>query len=152
MSFRFLHPERADEHGNNASCVLRIETGGRSILLTGDIERRVERRLAAQLGTGLQSDILIAGHHGSNSSTSAEFLQTVSPEWVLFSSGYANHFGFPATSVRERIAERGIQMLDTGILGAIQLRLDAEGRLDAPWGWRDKAGRLWIHRPEGWRH
>ncbi len=148
VSFLFLHPDGAHERGNNASCVLRIETGGRAILLTGDIERRVERRLVARLGTALQSDILIAGHHGSASSTSTEFLKAVSPDWVLFSSGYANHFGFPAMTVRERIAGLGIPMLDTGILGAIRLRLDADGGLDGPWGWRERHGRLWTHRPD----
>lgn len=148
VSFRFLHPEQMDEQGNNSSCVLQIETGGRAILLTGDVERRAERQLVARLGSALRSDILIAGHHGSASSSSSEFLRAVAPKWVLFASGYANHFGFPARIVRERIAELGIPTLDTGMVGAIQLRIDAAGQLDGPVSWRQQHSWLWTHQPQ----
>lgn len=152
VSFRFLHPAATGEQGhveqgNNASCVLQIETGGQAILLTGDIERRMERQLVARLGSALRSEILIAGHHGSATSSSAEFLNAVAPDLVLFSAGYANHFGFPARAVRERLARRGIRMLNTANLGAIAIRLSADGTLAGPWGWREQAERRWTHRP-----
>lgn len=149
VSFRFLHPEQGGEAGNNASCVLRIETGGHAILLTGDVEQRVERQLADRLGSTLRSEILIAGHHGSATSSSAEFLRAVAPDLVLFSAGYANHYGFPARAVRERVAGQGIGMLNTANEGAIEIRLGAEGILLGPRGWRERAGRLWTHRPGG---
>ncbi|MBK1719457.1 DNA internalization-related competence protein ComEC/Rec2 [Thiocystis violacea] len=147
VRFGFLYPERPGVKGNNASCVLKIETGGRSILLTGDVEAKVERELAERLGPGLRSDVLVAGHHGSATSTSAPFLDAVDPDWVLFSSGYANQFGFPVAEVRARVAERGIASLDTAIRGAIQIRLGPDGWIGAPEGWRDRAARLWTHRP-----
>jgi competence protein ComEC len=150
VSFRFLHPADASFRGNDASCVLRLETGGRSILLTGDIEARVERRLARELGDLLASDVLVAGHHGSATSTHPEFLDAVAPGLVLFPSGYANQFGFPASVVRERIAVRGIPVLDTGLVGAIELRLGPNGTVGGPWAWRERAGRFWTHRPTGW--
>jgi competence protein ComEC len=150
VSFRFLHPADGAYQGNNASCVLRIETGGRSILLTGDIESRVERVLARTLGAGLASDVLVAGHHGSATSTHPEFLDAVTPGLVLFASGYANQFGFPVREVRERVAARGIPMLDTGLVGAISLRLLPDGTLIGPVGWRERAGRFWTHRPMAW--
>ncbi len=151
VSFRFLHPEQEGQDGNNASCVLRVETGGRSILLTGDIDGRVEHGLVTRLETGLGGDVLIAGHHGSATSTTSQFLEAVAPSLVLVASGYANRFGFPAPEVRERVAAYGVPMLDTGLLGAIQVRLGADGSLSAPWSWRQEVGRLWTHRPGSWR-
>jgi competence protein ComEC len=147
VSFLFLHPQQTGGSDNNASCVLRIATGDRSILMTGDVEQRVERLLADRLGSALRSDILIAGHHGSATSSSAQFLQAVAPELVLFSAGYANHFGFPPEEVRARVAGQGSGMLNTAITGAIEIRLDAEGRITGPSGWRAQSGRLWTHRP-----
>jgi competence protein ComEC len=150
VSFRFLHPADDGFRGNDASCVLRIETGGHAILLTGDIQARVERRLARESGEALASDVLIAGHHGSATSTHPEFLDAVAPGLVLFASGYANHFGFPVKEVRERVSARGIPALDTGLAGAIELRLGPDGAVGGPWGWRERAGRFWTHRADGW--
>lgn len=147
VDFRLLHPERLDLKGNDASCVLEIRVGGRSILLTGDLDARAEERLVARLGADWRVTVLIAGHHGSATSTSARLLDVARPEWVLFSSGYANQFGFPARVVRERLAERGIPSLNTALDGAIQFRLGPNGWIDEPHGWRERAGRLWTHRP-----
>jgi competence protein ComEC len=147
VDFRLLHPQRADLKGNEASCVLEIRTGERSILLTGDVGTRTEERLVARLGADWRVAVLIAGHHGSTTSTSARLLDVTRPEWVLFSSGYANQFGFPARVVRERLAERGIPTLNTALDGAIQFRLGPDGWIDEPQGRRERAGRLWTHRP-----
>ena len=147
VDFRLLHPERADLKGNEASCVLEIRTGERSILLTGDVGARTEERLVARLGSDWRVAALIAGHHGSATSTSARLLDVTRPEWVLFSSGYANQFGFPARVVRERMAERGIPTLNTALDGAIQFKLGADGWINEPQGWRERAGRIWTHRP-----
>jgi competence protein ComEC len=130
--------------------VLRVEAGGRSILLTGDIQARVERRLARERGEALASDVLVAGHHGSATSTHPDFLDAVAPGLVLFASGYANHFGFPAAEVRERVSARGIPALDTGLVGAVELRLGSDGTIEGPWTWRERAGRFWTHRSGGW--
>ncbi|BCU05460.1 DNA internalization-related competence protein ComEC/Rec2 [Allochromatium tepidum] len=147
VDFRLLHPQRADLKGNEASCVLEIRTGERAILLTGDVGARTEERLVARLGADWRVAVLIAGHHGSATSTSARLLDVVQPEWVLFSSGYANQFGFPAPLVRERLAERGIPTLNTALDGAVQFRLGPDGWIDEPQGRRERAGRLWTHRP-----
>jgi len=146
VRFRFLHPDRAGETDNDASCVLRVQAGGRSILLPGDITGAVEARLAREQREALRSDVLVAGHHGSATSTSAAFLDAVSPGLVLYAAGYANHFGFPAPEVRERVEARGIAALNTGNMGAVELRLGADGVIQGPSAWRERAGRLWTHR------
>ena len=153
VHFEVLYPPppvagAAPPTGNDASCVLRVATGGRAILLTGDLGKLAEARLAERLGPRLHSDILVAGHHGSATSTSAPFLDAVAPRLILYSLGYANHFGFPAREVRERIAARGIPTLDTGHQGAIELRLGPDGSLVGPRGWRQQTRRVWTHVPE----
>ncbi|MGE5154595.1 MAG: DNA internalization-related competence protein ComEC/Rec2 [Bdellovibrio bacteriovorus] len=146
VRFRFLHPGESPEEGNDASCVLRVEAGGRSILLPGDIGRVAETRLVREQPQALASDVLVAGHHGSATSTGAPFLEAVAPSLVLYSAGYANPFGFPAREVRKRVAARGIRALNTGVSGAVELRLAADGSIAGPWTWRERAGRLWSHR------
>jgi competence protein ComEC len=144
VSFQVLHPAAtAAEVGNNSSCVLRIEAGGRSLLLTGDADQGIERELVRQFGAGLKSTVLVAGHHGSNTSSAAVFLNAVAPSWVLFSAGFANHFNFPTKAVQERIAARGIQTLNTATAGAIQFRFNANGQFESPTGWREKVRRRW---------
>jgi competence protein ComEC len=145
VRFEVLHPDRPGLSGNNSSCVLRVATEAVSLLLTGDVDVRVERQLATD-PKRLQSSILVAGHHGSASSTSEAFLGAVAPRWVLYSAGFANQFGFPVAAVRERVRAAGAAQLDTASFGAIGFRLGPDGvyrptaeRLDRP--------RLWTHRP-----
>jgi len=147
VSFRFLYPDDRATRDNDASCVLKITAGDRSILLTGDASKAVEQGLIERFGDGLRADILVAGHHGSATSSSEAFLRTVAPEWILFSSGYLNRFGFPSSEVCARVDAQGIASLNTATSGAIELRLDADGRIEGPWGWRSRAGRIWTHRP-----
>lgn len=146
VRFRFLHPGDLPGEGNDASCVLHIEAGGRSVLLPGDIGRTVEARLAREQPQALASDVLVAGHHGSATSSGSRFLDAVGPSLVLYSAGYANPFGFPAREVRERVSARGVRALNTGTSGAIELHLGADGAIHGPWAWRERAGRLWTHR------
>jgi competence protein ComEC len=148
VRFRVLHPPGPGYSGNDASCVLRVDAGGQSLLLTGDIGRRVESRLVGQLGQGLAADLLVAAHHGSNTSSSAPFLDTVGARWVLYASGYANRYGFPAPAVRERVAAAGAAELDTAQTGAIGFHLGPRG-LRGPFLYRLDHPRLWRRSPTG---
>jgi competence protein ComEC len=65
---------------NNGSCVIKISDQHHSILLPGDIDKSIERLLSDRYQQGLASDILLAPHHGSNTSSSSEFIQTVNAE------------------------------------------------------------------------
>jgi len=145
---RLLYPADETEDGNDSSCVLQVRSGRASLLLPGDIGAAVERRLVARAGPALQSDVLVAAHHGSATSTSASFLDAVRPRMVLYSSGYANRFRFPAAAVQKRVAGRGIAALDTARAGAIELTLRPSGEIIGPVLHRQRADRLWRHHPQ----
>lgn len=151
VEFELLHPDGDQYRGNDASCVLRVGSGAASLLLTGDIETPVERQLAARAAAGqgpaLQSSILVAGHHGSATSSSAAFLDAVAPALILYSAGYANRFGHPAAAVRARVAARGLAELNTADSGAIRIVLDPHTGIGPPQRWRLQADRLWRHHP-----
>ena len=79
------------------SCVLRVAGApARSVLLTGDIEREQEAALVAAHGAALRSDVLLVPHHGSQTSSTAAFLDAVQPRVAVFQAGYRNRFGHPA--------------------------------------------------------
>ena len=144
VEFTMLHPaEDLTYRRNNASCVLKVTAGEHTLLLTGDIEKAAERRLLREPGD-LQADILVAPHHGSNTSSTTPFIQAVAPEYVLFPVGYRNRFRFPRQAVVQRYREQGVTMLDTATAGAISFQL-GQGSLQ-PGRFRLKARRYWHDR------
>lgn len=143
VHFELLHPKKlvGQGRGNNDSCVLRVSAGGHSVLLTGDIELEAERELVASYGEGLHSDILVAPHHGSKTSSSERFVDAVAPRWVVLPLGYRNRYGFPHRSVSERYRGHGITMLDSSESGAISFLL-GDGELVAK-EYRREVQRYW---------
>ena len=145
VEFAVLYPAAAGLEGNDASCVLRVATPGASLLLTGDLGQAGERRLVQD--RPLTASLLVAGHHGSNTSTSRELLRVARPQWVLYSSGFANRYGFPTAVVRERVAASGAAELNTAETGALGFILSPTG-LWGPDLYRPQHRRLWS-RPRG---
>jgi len=133
--------------GNDSSCVLRVDAGGVSVLLTGDIGRTAELALVAAQRPALNADVLVAAHHGSARSSSRAFLEAVAPRFVLYATGFADRFGFPSRQTRERVAALGAMELDTADLGAISFRLTPGLGLQGPSWYRAEHLRLWTHRP-----
>ncbi len=143
VRFHMLHPgPEGGGGGNNASCVLRVESDGGALLLTGDIERRAERELLATAPSRLAAEILVAPHHGSKTSSQARFIAAVDPDYVLFPVGYRNRFSHPHPKVVQRYREMGVRMLDSASHGAIRFRLAREG-VSAPLSYRLLARRYW---------
>ena len=146
VSFEFLHPHAETLSGraaraNNQSCVLRIEAPAGRVLLTGDIERAVERELLLRAPALLPADALLVPHHGSATSSTPEFVKQVAPRHAVFAVGHRNRFGHPREDVLERYREAGSELLRTDTGGAIQLRF-APGnlRIDAE---RVRTRRYW---------
>lgn len=129
---------------NNRSCVLRISNGQHSVLLTGDIEVEAEAFLVGRYGVGLKSDVLLAPHHGSLTSSGEDFIEAVAPGQVIFSSGYRNRFGHPHEKVVARYQRRGIAMLNTAESGAIRLYSDNETRNLQLEKYRQSFRRYWF--------
>lgn len=109
------------EPHNNDSLALRLTYRAHSILLTGDIEGPVERWLAAE-GTLRPATVLKLAHHGSRTSSSAEFLEATRPAFAIVSAGYENPFHNPHPEVLARLAGFHTAVLRTDLWGAVTLR------------------------------
>ncbi len=126
FKFKILHPSEGLPYlGNDSSCVISVNGPGLSVLLSGDISRFVEQRLVDE-GLG-HHDILSAPHHGSSTSSSPIFIDTLKPSLVVFSSGHSNRFGFPRADVLQRYAQAHIPGLNTAQCGGIRIRSDGLG-------------------------
>lgn len=118
FSVEALCPPLPDEaKDNDGSIFLKIRSGGATAVLTGDAPWEVEGW--AQGRGDWRAQILKAGHHGSKSSTSTDWLAEVRPTWVVFSAGRNNRYGHPAPEVLRRAESAG----------ATPLRTDSQGDL-----------------------
>ncbi len=112
---------------NNASVVMRVDYMGMSFLLTGDMERRVEKFVIERIDNEVLSvNVLKVGHHGSKSSSMKELIDIVSPQIAVISVGDDNKYGHPHEDVLNRLADTLI------------MRTDQEGSVRFKWvndGW-----------------
>ncbi len=117
-TIQFLYPDHdvvADPHvpgeknidTNDTSVVIKVSYGTQDILLTGDMEAPLEHYLVQKEAGELAAEILKAGHHGSRSSSSEEFLRAVGPKDVVISSGQGNSYDHPHRNILYRFAEFG---------------------------------------------
>ncbi len=129
VEFEVLYPtiESYDTEltDNNRSCVLKITSEYGSILLTGDIEKEAEAVLLETHLEALESDILVAPHHGSKTSSSTSFIQAVDPSTTIFTVGYLNRFNHPKPIVIERYIDNMSDVIRSDFAGAIQLSFAA---------------------------
>jgi competence protein ComEC len=142
VHFELLYPEMGNPlTGNDASCVLRVSGKGGSTLFVGDLMRRGEKRLLA-LEPALRSDLLIAPHHGSNSSSTDAFVAAALPHWVWFPVGYRNRWDFPKPEVEARYLPLAT-LADTAQDGALCMRFRAGSAPVLSMRWRRDETRLW---------
>lgn len=104
---------------NTASIVTRVVYGDTSFMLTGDAPMEIEDYLVRTYGTQLNSDVLKLGHHGSKTSTSDMWLDTVTPKYAVVSAGIDNSYGHPHQDVMQRVFARNIETSHTGTDGTI---------------------------------
>ncbi len=119
-------PAPDSAHSNNFSLVLRISDHRTAFLLTGDIEASAEQEILSGAHPP-QAAVLKAPHHGSNSSSSLEFLQAVSPQFLVISVGKYNRYNFPHSLVLERYASIGAKVYRTDHQGAIEITSGPNG-------------------------
>ena len=123
--FRVLAPPRGwvlhDRAENNDSLVLKVTYGKTAALLEGDAERKIEHLLAHEdVGAGL----LKVGHHGSSTSTQADLLAAVHPQFAVISVGYRSPLGHPRIDVLERLQQAHVRTFRTDTMGAVTFYLD----------------------------
>lgn len=147
VSFDMLHPapgmpEQDKKHDNERSCVLKVTSAFGSLLLTGDIGRESEQVLVDAQPDKLKADVLVAPHHGSKSSSSAEFVRQVNPGVVIFTSGYRNRFGHPNPDVVARYQAIGSTSYRSDQDGALRIAFAEKGiSVDA---WRKTGRKYWM--------
>ncbi len=112
---------------NDHSVVFKLTLDQFSMLFTGDIMTKRERRLAAQADKDLTARLLLAPHHGSDTSSTRNFLDRVQPEGVVISCGFRNPYRFPHPNVLDRYRHRGVQIFRTDAHGAVTITTNGTG-------------------------
>ncbi len=125
-TIRVLFPPRDWPVGpkpqNNDSMVLRVSYGDSSVLLEGDAERQVERRIAAIHHPS--ANLIKVGHHGSANATTPELVASAKPKFAIISVGSGNPFGLPRSEVLGRLADAGTRVYRTDLHGGVTFYLD----------------------------
>lgn len=150
VRFAVLHPPAvwvgdAGVPSNARSCVLRVGTAHRTLLLTGDIRAEDERRLAQPDADALRADFLLVPHHGSGTSSSLDLLRAVRPEVAVFQLGYGNRYRHPRPDVWKRYAREGVHRYRTDETGAVSIATKGEGYEILPYRQRER--RYWRDSP-----
>jgi competence protein ComEC len=140
VQFEFLYPRpetpsiantsvRQQSHlRNNHACVLKVTSGKHSVLIPADIEAEAEQELVAENQSGtveLKSDVVIAAHHGSHTSSTESFISASQARYVIFSAGWRNHFHHPHPDVVQRWNASGATAYRTDQDGAVRITLSS---------------------------
>jgi competence protein ComEC len=140
-SERLKQPEPASN--NNASCVLLVNYQGKTILLTGDIEKPVEQLLLQHPLLQKGIDIVLVPHHGSKTSSSLAWIKKLHPQWAVVTAGFANQYRHPYPSVVARYQNENSHFMNTAEMGAIRLFVDSQNNWQVL-GWRVNFRRYWY--------
>lgn len=111
---------------NHYSAVVKVDFLDKSFLFTGDAEKINEEEMIEKYGVKLKSHILKVGHHGSNTSTSEEFIEKVVPDYAVISVGKDNSYGHPSALVIQRLQNHGVKIYRTDLQGTIIARSDGQ--------------------------
>ena len=130
FELRIAAPKPAEDD-NSGSLIIHLSNGASSAVLAGDTYTQGE--IAAATASNWDADLLMAGHHGSATSTGDAWLNEVSPEVVVISCGRDNAYNHPAPETLARLERHGIPHLRTDMDGEIRL---------VPYGesWRREGG------------
>ncbi len=131
VQFDILNPAatayaESGRRDNDFSCVLKVSLGRQSLLMTGDAERRGELELM-ESGADLSATVLVAGHHGSRTSSLTEFVDKVQPRIAVFTVGYRNRFNHPHPQVVARYRQQHARILRSDSGGLIRMTFGDDG-------------------------
>ncbi|GLS26452.1 DNA internalization-related competence protein ComEC/Rec2 [Marinibactrum halimedae] len=167
LSDKMLRKLATPLKSNDQSCVLELRYKTTRVWIPGDISKAVEWFLVAaylseelseeedesKVGDGLdeggkiEQSVLVAPHHGSNTSSSHRLLSAFAPTHVVFSSGYRNRYGHPSMKVIERYHEQPVppELFTTATEGAIEFEWNAQGTMTVKRA-RDAHRRFWYQK------
>lgn len=121
VTVKVLNANEQASDNNDASIVLKIVYGNVSFLLTGDAGIALEKEM---MQYDVSATVLKAGHHGSNTSSSEDFIRAVKPEVTILSYGKDNKYGHPHAEVVDRLQEIGSKIYATADIGTITVTTD----------------------------
>ncbi|MDH5710929.1 MAG: DNA internalization-related competence protein ComEC/Rec2 [Gammaproteobacteria bacterium] len=146
VEFEFLHP---DEHvysrRNNHACVLMVSAIGGRLLISSDIEDEIEKALVKTYGEQLRAEVMLVPHHGSKTSSSQAFIDTVEPKVALIPAGYRNRYHHPNNVVVARYQKAGATLYHSGHVGAVELAFTADQGAVVVDEYRRSHRKYWNH-------
>lgn len=122
-SISVLSADNSAETDNDRSIALRIAYGSFSVIMTGDAAEEEEAKIL-RTNSNLDSDLYIAGHHGSQYSSSTAFLNAVTPAYTFISCGAGNSYGHPTKDALDRIIASGSQLYRSDVQGEVTVYSD----------------------------
>jgi len=145
LSFRALWPLPSNiQKGNNGSCVVRVDDGKYSILLTGDIELPAEMNMLSRFWQPFASTIIQVPHHGSSTSSGMALIQRAGGAAALASASRYNAWRLPSTKIKARYLQHHYAWFDTPHQGQITVTFRAKGwKIE---GFRDQLLPRWYHQ------
>lgn len=124
VKFEFIAPgSKKYANLNNYSAVLKITYDNVSFLLMGDAEKLSEKEILKS-GIDIKADVIKIGHHGSSSSSSINFIKTVSPQYAVISCGLNNDFGHPHKETLRLLNSYNIKLYRTDKNGTVEFSTD----------------------------
>lgn len=120
LALKFVSPIGHESDLNNSSAVLHLTYGESSFLFTGDMEQEAEQKIRENIDV----DVLKVGHHGSNTSSSHDFLKKVTPEISIISVGKDNKYEHPHMDALSRLATYSKAIYRTDESGSVVVKTD----------------------------
>lgn len=132
---------------NNLSCLLKVTANhGKRILISADIEKKVEHWLVKNKREYLESDVLLVPHQGSKTSSVQAFIQAVNPQIALVSAGFQNHFNHPHPQIVRRYQALNIPLLSTICGGTLSFVLGTPSEVIEVSEYRKNQGGFWLRQ------
>ncbi|EOI5727320.1 ComEC family protein [Cronobacter malonaticus] len=136
-------PKDYKEQGNNRSCIVKVDDGEHSVLLTGDIEASAELAMLKNQWQQIQADILQVPHHGSRTSSTPTLLSVVNGKAALASASRYNAWRLPSVKVVKRYREHHYQWFDTAHAGQLSVSFSpGQWKIE---GLREQISPRWYH-------
>ncbi len=123
MVVEILGPTEQFDDLNNMSVITKVTFGESEFLFCGDAERQAEQSVISS-GADIDCDVLIVGHHGSNTSTTEEFAEKTTPDFAAISCGEGNSYGHPHEEVLRVLQQSGAEIYRTDLMGTTLFETD----------------------------